>query len=114
MRGKCAKGEGGLLFLKTFFYNCLKEFFGDHIVEVSVEVVEVKGGVAVFSSEHSGDYDVLEFIVEDGPLVAKSDHIFDTFFTLLLEQYGDGGLGRGVWCRYMLRTGCHLLFLLWG
>jgi len=85
IRGKCAKGKSGLLFLKMFFYDCLKEFFGDHIIEASVEVVEVKGGVAVFSSEHSGDCDVLEFIIEDCPLVTKSDHIFDTFFTLLLE-----------------------------
>jgi len=85
VRGECSKGEGGLLLLKTFFDNYLEEFFGDHIVEASVEMVEVEGGIAVFSSEHPGDCNVLEPIVEDGPLVAESDHILDTFFTLLLE-----------------------------
>jgi len=114
MRGKCAKWEGGLLLLKTFFDDCLKEFLGDYVVKALVEVVKVEGGIAIFSSEHSGNSDVLEFIVEYGPLVAKSDHVFDTFFTLPLERYGDGGLGQGVQCLCIVRTGCHLLFLLWG
>jgi len=93
MRGKCSEGESSLLLLKTFFNDCLEEFFGDHVIEASVEVVEVEGGIAVFSSEHSGDCDVLEPIIEDGPLVAEPDHILDAFLTLLLERYGDGGLG---------------------
>jgi len=114
VRGECSEGEGGLLLLKTFFNDCLKEFFGDHIVEASVEVIEVEGGVTVFSSKHSGDCDVLEFVIEDGPLVAKSDHVFDTFFTLLLERCGDGGLGRGVQCQCIVQTGYLPLSLLWG
>jgi len=58
-----------------------------------VEVVEVEGGSAVFLSEDSGDGDVFEFVIEVGPFVIESDHILDTFFTLLLERYGGGGLG---------------------
>ena len=114
MRGKRSKGEGGLLLLKTFFNNCLKKFFGDHVVETSVEMIEVEGGITIFSSKHSGNCDVLEFVVEDGPLVTKSDHVFDTFFTFLLERYGDGGLGRGVQCLCIVWTGYLPLFLLWG
>jgi len=93
MRGECAKGEGSLLLLKMFFDDCLKEFLGYHVVKALVEMVEVEGGIAVLSSEHSGDCGVFELIVKDGPLVTKSDYVFDTFFTLLLERYGDSGLG---------------------
>jgi len=57
-----------------------------------VEMVKVEGGVAVFLSEYSGDRSVLEFVVEEGPFVAKLDHVFNTFLTFLLEQYGGGGL----------------------
>jgi len=57
-----------------------------------VEVIKVEGGVTVFLSEYSGNGSVLEFVVKEGPLIAKSDHIFDTFFMLLLEQYGGGVL----------------------
>jgi len=79
-----------------------------------MEVVEVKGGVTVLLSEHSGDGGILESIVENSPLVAESDHIFDTLFTFLLERYGDGGLGQGVQCLCIVQTGYHLLVLLWG
>ena len=58
-----------------------------------MEVVEIEGGSAVFLSEDSSDSDVLESAVEVGPFVIESDHIFDTFFTLLLERCGGGGLG---------------------
>jgi len=34
-----------------------------------MEVVEVKGGVAVLLSEHLGNGNVLEFVVEKGPFV---------------------------------------------
>jgi len=114
VRGECAKGEGGLLLLKTFFNDYLEEFFGNHVVELLVEMVQVEGGIAVFSSEHSGDCDVLEPFIEDGPLVAESDHVFDAFLTFLLERYGDGGLGRGVQYQCTVQTGCLPLFLLWG
>jgi len=70
-----------------------------------MEVVKVEGGIAVFLSEHLGDIDILEFIVEEGPFVVESDHSFNTFFTLLLERCGEGGLGGGVRCRCMFRTG---------
>ena len=92
MRGECSEGEGGLLLLKMFFNNCLEEFFGNHVIESSVEMIEVEGGITIFSSEHSSNYDILKLSIEDGPLVAKSDHILDTLFTLLFEQYGGGGL----------------------
>jgi len=49
-----------------------------------VEVVKVEGGIAVFLSEHLGDIDVPEFIVEEGPFVIESDHGFNAFLTLLL------------------------------
>jgi len=58
-----------------------------------VEVVKIEGGGTVFLSEDSGDGDVLEFVIEVGPFVIESDHIFDTFFTLLLERCGGGVLG---------------------
>jgi len=58
-----------------------------------VEVVEIEGGSAVFLSEDSGDGDVLEFVIKVDPSVIESDHVFDAFFTLLLERYGGGGLG---------------------
>ena len=112
MRGECSKGKGGLLLLKTFFNNYLGEFFGNHVVELLVEMIKVEGGVTIFSSEHSGNCDVLEPIIEDSPLVAESDHILDTLFTFLLERCGDGDLGQEVRCLCTVRTGCHPLFLL--
>jgi len=57
-----------------------------------VEVVKVEGGIAVLLSKHSGDGGILELVIEEGPLVAKSDHGFDAFLTLLLERYGGGDL----------------------
>ena len=57
-----------------------------------MEVVEVEGGITVFLSEYSGDIDVFEFIVEEGPFVIESDHGFNTFLTLLLERCGGGDL----------------------
>jgi len=71
-----------------------------------MEVVEVESGVAVFLSEYFSNVNILEFVVEEGPFVIESDHGFNTFFTLLLERYGGGGLGEGVRCRCMFRTGC--------
>jgi len=53
-----------------------------------VEVVEVEGGIAVLLSEHSSNGSILEPIVKEGPLVAESDHVLNTFFTLLLERCG--------------------------
>jgi len=76
-----------------------------------VEVVEVEGGVAILLSEHSGNRGILESVVEEGPLVTKSDHILDAFLTLLLERYGGGDLRGGVRYRYTVQTGYHLLFL---
>jgi len=58
-----------------------------------VEMVKIEGGSAVFLSEDSGDGDILESVIEVDPFVIESDHIFDTFFTLLLERCGGGGLG---------------------
>jgi len=58
-----------------------------------VEVVEVEGSGAVFLPKDSSDSNVLESIVEVGPFLVESDHVFDTFLTLLLERYGGGGLG---------------------
>jgi len=92
MRGEGAKGEVGLL-LKMFFFDLLEKFFGNHIVEASVEMVEVKDGIAVFLSEHPGDIDGFEPITDYGPPITKSDHIFDALLTFLLEQYGGGVLG---------------------
>jgi len=56
-------------------------------------VVEIEGGSAIFPSEDPGDGDVLEFVIEVGPFVIESDHVFDAFLTLLLERCGGGGLG---------------------
>jgi len=70
-----------------------------------MEVVKVEGGIAVLLSEHFGDIDVLEFSIEEGPFIVKLDHGFDTFFTLLLERCGGGGLRGGVRCRCTFRTG---------
>jgi len=78
-----------------------------------MKVVDVKGGVAVFLSEHSGNCNVLEFVIEEGPFVTESDHSFNAFLTFLLERYGGGGLRGGVRYWYRFRTGC-LLFLRWG
>jgi len=58
-----------------------------------VEMVEVEGGSTVFLSEGSCDSDVLESVIEVGPFVIESDHVFDAFLTLLLERCGGGGLG---------------------
>ena len=57
-----------------------------------MEMVEVKGGSAVFLSEDSCDGDVLEPIIEVDPFIIESDHSFDTFFLLLLERCGGAGL----------------------
>jgi len=70
-----------------------------------MEVVEVKGGVAVLLSEYFGDGNVLEFVVEESPFIVKSDHSFNAFFMLLLERCGGGGLRGGVRCRCTFRTG---------
>jgi len=59
-----------------------------------VEVVKIKGGGTVFLSEDSSDGDVLESVIKVGPFVIESDHVFDAFFTLLLERCGGGGLGE--------------------
>ena len=58
-----------------------------------MEMVKIEGGGTIFLSEDSGDGDILESVIEVGPFVIESDHFFDTFFTLLLERYGGGGLG---------------------
>jgi len=58
-----------------------------------VEMVKIEGGGTIFLSEDSGDGDILESIVEVGPFLVESDHVFDTFLTLLLERCGGGGLG---------------------
>jgi len=70
-----------------------------------MEMVKVEGGIAVFLSEHFCNSDVFEFVVEKGPFVIELDHGFDTFFTLLLERCGGGGLRGGVRCRCMFRIG---------
>jgi len=59
-----------------------------------VEMVKIESGGTIFLSEDSGDGDVLKSVIEVGPFVIESDHIFDTFFTLLLERCGGGGLGE--------------------
>jgi len=56
-------------------------------------MVKIEGGGTVFLSEYSGDGDVLESVIEVGPFVIELDHVFDAFFTLLLERCGGGGLG---------------------
>ena len=56
-----------------------------------MEMIEVEGGGAVFLSECSCNGYVFEFVIEEGPFVIKSDHIFETFLTFLLERYGGGG-----------------------
>jgi len=78
----------------SFFCDDQDDFFGYQVVESSVEVVEVEGGSAVFLSEDSGDVNVLESVIEVGPFVIELDHVFDTFFMLLLERCGGGGLGE--------------------
>jgi len=59
-----------------------------------MEVVKIKGGGTVFLSEDSSDSDVLESVIKVGPFVIELDHVFDAFFTLLLERCGGGGLGE--------------------
>jgi len=76
----------------SFFCDDYKDFFGNQVVELSVEMVKIKGGGTIFLSENSGDGDVLESVIEVGPFVIESNHIFDTFLTLLLERCGEGGL----------------------
>jgi len=71
-----------------------------------MEMVKVEGGIAIFLSEHLGDGNVLEFVVEEGPFVIESDHGFDAFFTLLLERCGGGDLRGGVRYRCTFRTDC--------
>jgi len=110
---ECAEGEDGLFLKVSFFYDCQKEFFCNRIIESSMEMVEVEGGIAVFLSKHLGNGGILEPIVEDGPFVAKSDHGFSAFLTLLLERCGGCGLRGGVHYLCMFRTGYRLLFLLW-
>jgi len=58
-----------------------------------MEMVKVEGGIAILLSERLGDGNVLEFVVEEGPFIVESDHVFDAFLTLLLERCGGGGLG---------------------
>jgi len=70
-----------------------------------VEVVEVEGGIAVFLSEYSGDIDIFEFIVEEGPFVIELDHGFNAFLTLLLERCGGGDLRGGVRCQCTFQIG---------
>jgi len=77
----------------SFFCDDQDDFFGHQVVESSVEVIEIKGGGAVFLPENLGDSDVFKSVVEVGPFVIESDHIFDTFLTLLLERCGGDGLG---------------------
>jgi len=69
-----------------------------------MEVIEVKGGVAILLPEHFCDSSVLELGTVDDPLVTKPSHILNAFLTLLLEQYGGGGLGQGVQCRCTVWT----------
>jgi len=77
----------------SFFHDDQEDFFGHQVIELSMEVVEIEGGSAVFLPEDFGDGDVLESITEVGPFVVESDHVFDALLTLLLERYGGGGLG---------------------
>jgi len=70
-----------------------------------MEVVEVKGGVAVLLSEHSCNGGILELVIKKGPFVVKLDHCFNAFLTLLLEQCGGGVLRGGVQCWCMFWTG---------
>jgi len=70
-----------------------------------MEMVKVEGGIAIFLSEHLGDVNVLEFVVEEGPFVIELDHGFDAFFMLLLERCGGGGLRGGVRYQCTFRTG---------
>jgi len=57
-----------------------------------MEVIKVEGTVAVFLSEYFGNLGILEFVSEEGPFVAKSNHVFDTLFTFHFERYGGGDL----------------------
>jgi len=59
-----------------------------------MEMIKVEGGVTILFSEYFGNVDGFEFISKEGPFVAKSDHGFNAFLTLLLERYGGGGLGE--------------------
>jgi len=75
-------------------------------------MVKVESGIAVLLSEHSCNGHVLESVFEEGPLIVKSDHSFNAFFTLLLERCRGGDLRGGVRCRCTSRTGylwCYLL-----
>jgi len=57
-----------------------------------MEMIKVEGGVAVLLSEYFGDIDGFEFGSEKGPLVAKSDHVFNTLLTFHFERCGGGDL----------------------
>ena len=59
-----------------------------------MEMVKIEGGGTVFLSEDFGDGNVLESVIEVGPFIIESDHVFDAFLTLLLERCGGGGLGE--------------------
>jgi len=50
-----------------------------------VEMVKIEGGGTIFLSEDSGDGDVFESVIEIGPFIIESDHVFNAFLTLLLE-----------------------------
>jgi len=52
---ECAEGEGDSLLQVLLFGNGQEVFFRNRIVESSVEMVEVEGGIAVFLSEHFGN-----------------------------------------------------------
>ena len=39
----------------SFFRDGYEDFFCNHVVESSVEVIEVEGGIAIFLSEHPSD-----------------------------------------------------------
>jgi len=75
MRGECAKREGDLL---------LKEFLGNHIIEMVMKMIEIEGSIAVLLPEHFGNIGVLEFSIEEGPVVAKSGHVSNTFLSFFL------------------------------
>jgi len=46
MRGECAKGKIGLL-LKEFLGDRLKELLSNHIIEMSMEMIKVEGGIVL-------------------------------------------------------------------
>jgi len=52
---ECAEGESDSLLQVLLFGNGQEVFFCNRIVESSVEMVEVEGGIAVFLSERFGN-----------------------------------------------------------